>query len=166
MIFPKSHAKIPYPASPAYSPRVQADEAQLRGVGEGLRLTFGDALRKISREQKIVRVRQAPFVIDLLQDQPQILIPANRDRAAFMITPGVSVVGQFWFSYGYPVRTVDPFFGTSQWGIVVDVNVFTVGYDEANGTVSTDDIYVTGGTPFFVPGQLLGFEAVIAPEAN
>jgi hypothetical protein len=171
---PKAHAKEPRLKPVNYSPVNQADELQMMLLAREWRehhLPLPEVIARINRNPGVIRVKQTPFVVDIqINDTPYLLIPYNPGRTSILLT---SQIGPFFMSYGYPVRTRDLFLGTYEYGIAMVFNTFAAGfqpiYQERNGVVSTDDIYVTqDGNSFFpgVPNLVLGFEGVVAVEAN
>lgn len=104
-------------------------------------------------------VRNTPYLVSVAPGQgPQLLLPANPRRMAFLVSnPNSSGGGSF--SYG-PHPTVDV--AGDPLGVPLGDPGF---YQEANGTVSLDDIYVWGsdGVHTFT---FVAYEGVLAFETG
>lgn len=138
---------------------VQPDETQLglqrRGAASG-HVGFNDVLRYLNAKNVPPQLRQTPYIAKLdAIGQPKLLIPANPNRMSFIVSYNGS--DQIVFSYNFPVGIVNGL------GITVVTGSF---FQEGNGTVSIDDIYVYTNNMADLDTPILGYEGVLAVESH
>lgn len=154
---PRSH---PVQNRPSYQP----DEVSIKNVTRGQNVPFDEIVSILDSRNVPPQLRQTPYAqLNVPNDTPVILIPANPNRMSFIVaaTTGISG-GLLWFSYGFPVRDIN--------GALIGIPISndTPGFfQEGNGTVSIDDIYVfvtendEGSNVNF-----MGYEGVLAIESH
>lgn len=157
---PKAHDKDPRFTREPYSTRYQADQEQFARLEDNLRSQGVESLEHVFRHLRLKnlppQVRQVPFVVGPLvaAGDIHILIPQNLRRMGFTVANPQTAGTFVTFSYGNFVSTV---LGAPL-GISLAAGDF---FQESNGTVSINDIYVTGDTPGMF---IIGYEASLAIE--
>jgi hypothetical protein len=158
---PKAHDKDPRFSREPYSARYQMDQEQFAALDEQFRrvgfASFEEAYRALKLKNLPPLVRQVPFVQQIVTaGDVHILIPQNIYRMGFTVANPQTSIGNVTFAYGNFVSSVGGF----PLGIVLGIENF---FQESNGTVSIDDIYVTGDTDGM---YVVGFEASLAIEGQ
>jgi len=144
---------------PPFNPRRQPDQLVMARVQELVAehlIPFDLAFRLLQARNAPTQLRQTPrMVLDVNGFTPQILIQNNPQRMSFTVT-NVSQLGNVFFAYGDPVNDTN--------GVFIGIEL-TPGqtFQEANGTVSTDDIFAWSDTANVT---ILGYEGVIAIEGK
>lgn len=144
-------------------PDMQGQNA-LRNRMRGHMVSFEKVIEYLDNKNMPPQLRQTPYVAQGVSvNKPTLLIPANPNRMSFIaaIINGLPVDGQAYFSYGYPIKD-----GSTGNYIGVPIAFAGTGFfQEGNGTVSIDDIYV------FWSGSVattiwLGYEGLLAVESH
>lgn len=147
--------------APAYTPLTQADQVQFAELSSSFSRgmhPLGEAVANLNSRNLPAQLRQVAFSVVATSTVPRLLIPMNPYRMSWLVTPA-SPTGLLLFSYGFPVMRPGGA-GGSFLGIPVGAS-----FQETNGTVSIDDIYV-----FTVTGnpdlRCLGYEGTLAIESH
>jgi hypothetical protein len=160
-----AHRRDPRRGVPAADPgAVQPDQIAAANVLEGRMIPLKQATDELYNANILPQLRQAPFVGRVtVAGVPVLLIPSNTRRMAFLIANVTSNYFLF-FSYGFPVGDDGAGFPLG-----IPINPLTA-WQEANGTVSVDEIWVWPGHPLplvsGLPFSLLGYEGTLALEGR
>lgn len=144
----------------AYDPEYQADEAQFAEQREAFRHGFvplNEVTERTHDRNAPPALIQAPWRKNVtIANQPVLLIPGNVLRMSFIIGAQNTTAGALMFMNYGPV--LSPFGANDGFGIPILISPAGV-YQEANGTVSIDDIWITCSV---VPTVVMGFEGQLA----
>jgi|SRR5215469_6872688 len=162
----RSHAKDPslIRARP-FDPSLQPDQAQFRAIREQMDSTefveLRDAIDQALALNMPPQLRQAPSTFRFTANNvPQLLIPHNRERMAILVASVEisSTTGGLFFSFDPPVGK-DPVTGALL-GVPVPSTTF---YQETNGSVSMNDIWVWTTN---APANCLCYEGTLSLEGK
>lgn len=130
--------------------------ARILRMAETNMVPFGLLISLMQARNAPPQLRQTPrLIVDATGFDPEILIETNPQRMAFTVS-NVSGAANVFFSYGYPITTQNGAFAGIQLGPGQS-------YQEANGTISMDDIYAWSDT---AQAAILGYEGVLAIEGK
>jgi hypothetical protein len=171
----KVGAHDPRGAPRAFDPVGQPDEVQLAQLKAACRENFvplAEIVRRQNLSHRVARIRYTPYVIQTAgvaggQYQSGLLIPQNRQRFAWRIQAiAVRFDTTIFVSLGAPMNLNNPagapsvVYGFPLTGSLTNASFSAV---STNGTVATDDIYVTYN-PVNGPFVIVGWEGVLALE--
>lgn len=151
--------KGPNPSAP-YNPASQSDEA-IRGFRQAgndqNNVPFDVVVKNLDNANIPPQLREVPWLISLVSNNtPILLIPNNLNRMSYIIAAPEGV--DIYFSYGWPLS-----FAGAPIGIFLPAGSF---YQEGNGTISIDDIYVWTTEYEDIDIGVLGYEGTLAVESN
>lgn len=150
---------------PAYTPEPAADvmlQARLMRAFKAGFISLEDVITALSQKNLPPRVRQVPFPFLLTDTQPHILIPQSLDRMAFIVANPDPGAPNIIMSFDMPLVTDNSGASAAFFGVPIAASSF---YQESNGTVSVNDIYVqlTDATN---PVWVIGYEGHLALETS
>lgn len=148
------------PRPEAFNPRQMPDQlimAQALALAESNMVPFGFLVKLMQARNAPPQLRQTPRIYaDKAGFTPFPLIETNPQRMSFIIANSNVSGENIFFSYGFPVSTPN--------GALAGIELAGgQSYQEANGTISMDDIYVWSDTP---GGVILAYEGVLAIEGK
>jgi hypothetical protein len=121
-------------------------------------IPLSEVIRALDQANVPPQLRQVPFAKTITaSNTPTLLIPANPNRMSWSI--GNVLQTPMFFSYNAP--------GNFQVGFPIGLPLPPDSiFQEGNGTVSVDDIYVWYGDASALPAIVLGFEGTLAVESH
>lgn len=143
----------------------QPDESSLshlRGEMRGRMRSFDQVVKEVDARNIPPQLRQTPYLSPVMtvDNQPYLLIPSNPNRMSFLVSAPFNNGGIYFFSYGYPVKS-----GANYVGVPI-ANAASGFFQEGNGTVSIDDIYVFFNGNAGSNAAFIGYEGVLAVESH
>jgi hypothetical protein len=148
---------------PAFDPIRQPDEIQLAELRHAIAnnsVPLAEVIRLLQSRNAPAQLRNTPRTYtDVAGFTPSILIEANPNRLGWVLA-NCNQAANLYFSYGYPIVSTLALLGIQYLGIQIAPAGI---YQESNGTISMDDIYVWSDT---AGGTALGYEGVLAIESK
>jgi len=145
------------PFDPSHMPD-EAILARIREMAERRSIPFALAFRLLEAKNAPTQVRNTlRTYTDVASYTPSILVEANPERISWLIFNS-NTYGNVYFSYGPPIM-FNPGGGSIPLGVQVPIGSF---YQEANGTISMDDIYTWSDNP---GNACAAYEGVLAVES-
>jgi hypothetical protein len=142
-------------ANPRYQPDMGA-KAALRESMQGNMVPFQEVEKSLFDRNSPAQTRQTPYCVKFVaKNQPFLLIPANPDRQSFLISVGSDLSDVLW-SYDYPI---------SGGGTLLGCVLSGAPFQETNGLVSINDIYIWTTSDGDVGKFALGYEGILAVES-
>jgi hypothetical protein len=144
---------------------MQPDESQFSALRRGIRtgdVPFEQVVAYLNAHNLPPQLRQTPYVKVVTTTAPILLIPANPNRMSFVIGAiSADANAQPLFGYNAPLQA--NFGGLNNVGIPFGINT---SYQEGNGTVSIDDIYLMLDATPQSAVCFIGYEGVLAIESH
>lgn len=145
------------PFDPSHMPD-EAILARLREMAARRSIPFELAFRLLEAKNAPTQLRNTlRTYVDIAGYTPQILVEANPQRMGWLIFNS-NLFGNTYFSYGPPIM-FNGGAGIVPLGVQIPVGSF---FQEANGTISMDDIYSWSDNP---TNTCTAYEAVLAVES-
>lgn len=147
----------------------QPDETSMARVKQRHAIPFDMVQQFVNHKEIPPQCRLVPYVLNEADPGiPNLLIPANPNRMGFIIgvlsATSEGGVGNTYFSYGPPIRDINGGFIGIPLSSDIDATAPTI-FQESNGTVSIDDIYVFLDQ-FGITAAFLAYEILLTIEGK